>query len=92
MCLVTELDARPVDPRDHAWELWDPRYRVYFWRRVGDAYHSRAFEIAAEEVGDALRWADENRNAEESFTLFAVVDRGDRGLVRLAGTDPTRRS
>jgi hypothetical protein len=89
---MADLDARPIDPRDPQWEVWNPLYRVYFWRRVGESYSSREFEIAAEEVGDALRWADEQRNAEETFTLFAVVDHGDPGLVRLAGTDPTRRS
>jgi hypothetical protein len=90
MCLVTELDARPVDPRDQRWEVWDPRYRVYFWRQVGDGHHSREFEVAAKEVQDVLAWADERRSAGETFTVFAVVDHGDRGLVRLAGTDPTR--
>lgn len=87
---MADLEARPVDPRDQRWEVWNPRYRVYFWRRVGDSYYSREFEIATEAVQDVLAWADENRSPDETFTLFAVVDHGDRGLVRLAGSDPSR--
>jgi hypothetical protein len=38
-----------------------------------------------------LAWIDDNRLDGETFTLFAVVDRGDGvGVVRLAGVDPTR--
>jgi hypothetical protein len=91
MCSVSDLSARPVDPRDARWEEWSPSYRVYFWRRVGDAFASREFEIRAGDVDAVFAWADENRVEQETFTLFAVVDRGDGpGLVRLAGTDPTR--
>jgi hypothetical protein len=76
MCSVSDLSARPVDQRDARWEEWSPRYRVYFWRPFGTGFASREFE---------------NRAEQETFTLFAVVDRGDGpGLVRLAGADPTR--
>jgi hypothetical protein len=88
---VDDLGASAVDPRDTRWEVWDPRYQVHFWREVGDAYSSRELEIAANQVAAALSWAEAEQADDETFTLFAVVDRGDgRGLVRLAGNDPTR--
>jgi hypothetical protein len=89
--VTPNLDARPVDPRDARWEAWNPGYRVYFWRREGDSYTSREFGIATAEVDEVLAWIDDNRLDGETFTLFAVVDRGDGvGVVRLAGVDPTR--
>jgi len=92
MCSVSHLSARPVDPRDARWEEWSPSYRVYFWRPVGGTgFASREFEIRGGDVEAVFAWADENRVEPETFALFVVVDRGDGpGLVRLAGTDPTR--
>jgi hypothetical protein len=88
---MPNLDARPVDPRDARWEMWNPGYRVCFWRREGDAYASREFDIASAEVDDVLAWIDDNRLHEETFVLIAVVDRGDGvGIIRLVGVDPTR--
>jgi hypothetical protein len=88
---MPNLDARPADPRDARWELWNPGYRVYFWRRAGDAYASREFDVAPAEVDEVLAWIDEHRLDGETVALFAVVDRGDGlGIIRLAGVDPTR--
>lgn len=87
---MPELDARLVDPRDSHWELWNPTYRVVLWTRSGNAWASREFEIDAAEVDDVLDWIRQQGDT-ETFTLYAVVDQGkDRGLVRLAGSDPTR--
>jgi hypothetical protein len=88
---MTTLHARPVDPRDSTWEVWNPSYRVCFWSRQGEGWRSRAFDIADADVDGVLGWIAENDANSDTFTLSAVVDReGDRGLVRLAGTDPTR--
>jgi hypothetical protein len=48
--------------------------------------------LGAEDVLEALRWADEEaRNRNAIFTLYAVSNRHDReGLIWLAGWDPTR--
>ena len=87
---MPKLDARLVDPRDSHWELWHPAYRVSLWTRSGHAWVSREFEIDAADVNDVLDWIRQQGDA-ETFTLYAVVDQGeDRGLVRLAGSDPTR--
>jgi hypothetical protein len=68
-----------------------PAYRVYLWRPVGSAWWSREFEIAHADVVAVIAWAKEHAAADETFTLFALVDsRGERGLVHLAGVDPTR--
>jgi len=90
MLLMPELNARPVDPRDTRWEVWSPAYRIFLWSRSNEAWASREFEIGAADVDDVLDWIREQSDA-EMFTLYATVDRGDDlGLVRLAGTDPTR--
>jgi hypothetical protein len=88
---MPNVDARSVDPRDARWELWNPNYRVYFWRREGDAYASREFDVAPAEIDEVLAWIDEQRLDGETFTLFAIVDLGDEvGMIRLAGVDPNR--
>lgn len=87
---MPEVDARLVDPRDSHWELWKPAYRAFLWTASGDAWVSREFEIDAADVTDVLDWIREQSET-DAYTLYAVVDRGkDRGLVRLAGSDPTR--
>jgi hypothetical protein len=92
MMCMPDLNANPVDPRDIRWEVWDPAYRVYFWRGLGSgACGSREFQVSASSVSEAVEWADLHANDGETYTLFAVVDRGDgAGIVRLVGHDPTR--
>jgi hypothetical protein len=91
MTTMSELNARPIDPRHTSWEVWDPVYRVDFWRPTGGAWASREFEVDAPDVVEALRWAADHAADAETFTLFAVVaNREGRGLVHLAGDDPTR--
>jgi hypothetical protein len=87
---VTELQARLVDPRDARWESDDPRFRVLFWTRFGNGWSSCEFEIENADVAEVLDWVEKNRGDATAFTMYVVVDRGsDRGLIRLAGTDPT---
>jgi hypothetical protein len=91
MVPMSDLTAQLVDPRDCRWEVWSPAYRVYFWLPIGDAFSSREFQISDADVATVLEWADLHANGDETYTVFAVVDRGnDLGLVRLAGDDPTR--
>jgi hypothetical protein len=91
MVLVSDLVAHLVDPRDCRWEVWTPAYRVYFWRLIGDAFSSREFQISNADITMVLEWANLQSNDNETYTVFAVVDRGNGlGLVRLAGDDPTR--
>ena len=88
---MSELSAQLVDPRDRRRELSNPAYRVYFWRPVGDAFVSHEFQISNTDVMRVIEWADLHANDDETYAVFAVVDRGnDLGLVRLAGGDPTR--
>ena len=87
---MSELSAQLVDPRDCRWELSNPAYRVYFWRPIGNAFASREFQISDTDVMSVMEWADLNADDNETYAVFAVVDRGnDLGLVRLAGADPT---
>ena len=85
------MEVRPIDPRAEQ-GFWgtDPvhDYRVTFWRRGA----SSEFEVrGATDVHEVLEWAEREALVREStYTLFANVDRGpDRGLVWLAGVDPT---
>jgi hypothetical protein len=50
--------------------------------------------IGAEDVHRVIEWAeDEARRRASTYTLFAKVDHGEsRGLVWLAGFDPTAHS
>lgn len=84
------MDVQPVDPRsDPRWESPPTHdYRVVFWRR-GRAYENNISE--ADDVHQVIKWADAEAEAGGgTYTLFARIDRGeDRGLVWLAGVDPT---
>lgn len=81
------ITARAVDPRDQTWEEWDPAYRVYFW----DARAAcEEWELTGRDASEALTWAQDSADG-RTFTLYAVVNApSGLGLVRLAGTDPTR--
>lgn len=83
--------ARLVDPRDTIWEAWHPRYRVDFWRSLGQSWESRGFDLTDADVVAVLAWAAEHAEDDETYTVHCVVDRPEgSGLVRLAGEDPTR--
>jgi hypothetical protein len=73
-----------VDPRDETWDVWAPRYRVYFW--AGTA--SDEYEIADADVGQVIEWAEGERG-NRTYTLYVCVEKDGLGLVRLAGADPT---
>jgi hypothetical protein len=78
-------DVRPVDPRDQAWEVYDPDYRVYFWDIEGS---NDSWELVGCDVQDALQWAQESADG-RTFTLYAVaVGSEGLGLIRLLGADP----
>jgi hypothetical protein len=93
MCDASAVDARPVDPRDTHWEVSSPMYRVYFWRQRPGGYESDEFELrGAPDVREVLSWA-EQRAEGRIFTVYALVDAlGERGLVQVAGVDPTASS
>ncbi|MEO5850897.1 MAG: hypothetical protein ABIQ15_00140 [Nocardioides sp.] len=89
-----------VDPRDIAWEVDHPPYRVYFWRHgrvpagtapVDVGYAADEYRLSGvTDVDEALTWARAKATPEQSFTLYVEdVRDGRRGLIRLAGTDPT---
>jgi hypothetical protein len=91
---MSKVISRPIDPRDQGREVWRPTYRVYFWRPVSPTgWGSREFEVSGGDIVAILDWAERHADGGETFTVFVVVDEGDRlGLVRLAGVDPTRTS
>jgi hypothetical protein len=93
------LRVRPVDPRDTAWEVDTPAYRVYFWLQPPGpppsgqgqmAWVSDEYEVEGADVSVVLEWANSKTSPGQTFTLYALVHcNGTPGLVRLAGTDPT---
>lgn len=84
------MHIEQVDPRDIGWELDEPAYRAYFWSDGGS--RSDEFELQdARDVFEVIDWANGPDGRGRDFTLYAVVDHGnERGLVHLAGVDPTR--
>ena len=80
-----------MDPRDTRWEVDSPAYRVYLWRPRGNGWESQEFELRnALDAREALDWANREAGSDRIFTLYALVEQGgERGLVRLAGVDPT---
>jgi hypothetical protein len=87
---MSELQSRPVDPRDQQWELLAPAYRVTFWRSAGGGWASREYEVWGGDVAAVLQWANEHAGTGETFALDVVIDRSDGlGVVRLLGDDPT---
>jgi hypothetical protein len=76
--------ARPVDPRDQAWEVYDPKYRVYFWDVEG---RSDEWELSGCDVQEALQWAHDSAEG-RIVTLYALVGSQGLGLIRLLGADP----
>jgi hypothetical protein len=91
---MENVDARPVDPRDVAHEIDEPKYRIYFWsqrRHDKFAQASDEWELTAADVSEALEWAQENAR-DRSFVMYVVVPAVDgQVLVRLQGMDPTER-
>jgi hypothetical protein len=93
------LRVRPVDPRDTAWEVNAPAYRVYFLLQPpgpppsGEeqmAWVSDEYEVEDADVAVVLEWANSKASPGQTFTLYALAHcNGMPGLVRLAGTDPT---
>jgi hypothetical protein len=89
---MAEFRVEPVDPRDQRWEVWNPPYRVRFWRSSGSSSASREIEVSGGDVELVLDWAEGEAAGEESFAVFVAVERTDGlGLIRLRGDDPTRR-
>ena len=94
------LTAELIDPRDTAWEIDQPIYRVYFWSRRPAAPGMAAAQMgyAAEEYRildatdmlEVLQWAQDTARPGQTFCLYVehVCD-GLLGLIRLAGVDPT---
>ncbi|HSH58670.1 MAG TPA: hypothetical protein VK988_03315 [Acidimicrobiales bacterium] len=90
-----------VDPRDVDWEIDAPDYRVYFWKRhplpsdVPEAFQgwqSDEYELTETDLHEVIDWVERRVDRDGTYVLYAVVNdhsRG-RGLVRLAGVDPTR--
>jgi hypothetical protein len=91
----------PVDPRDTRWEVDDPVYRVKLWRRLtpprGVAQEDMAYECETFRVREApdvhavLEWLATQVRGGRTASLHVEHETadGERGLLRLAGTDPT---
>jgi hypothetical protein len=84
-----------VDPWDISWDEDQPSYRVHCRTRPA---HSNAgptcaeVEVTETDVADVLTWAHRTA-ASRRFVLYTVCDHTlRRGLVRLAGDEPTRGS
>ena len=79
------VNVDPVDPRDQAEEVDEPRYRVYFWQGID----SDEYEITGADVHEVLDFAD-RQAAGRTYSLWVCLPARNNGvnLVRLAGWDP----
>jgi hypothetical protein len=96
------MNVRHCDPRDMKWRHEPLAYRVYFWRPLGGTterpadigipYESDEFELTdARNVMEVIEWANAD-SAGRTYTLYAVSEDGvggRRGMIHLAGVDPT---
>lgn len=78
------MDARRVDPRDQAWKVDTPEYRVYFHDAAGA---SDEHAITGADVAEVLHWAEAHR-AGRTFVVYACVPHNGLGLIRLADSAP----
>src|SRR5688572_22126988 len=93
------MHVTPVDPRDASWEVDQPAYRVYFWRRPQTAHDmpvdqvmwwSDEYEITGADIDEVLAWTHASAGPHGLFTLWVVSRHGgELGLIRLLGFEPT---
>jgi hypothetical protein len=81
-----------VDPRESTFEDLSPAYRVNLWRSLGTsgAFESTEFELTDADVDEVLEWARTSAGSDRAYVVYVVVQASnDRGLLRIAGADPT---
>lgn len=71
-----------IDPRDQQWEQLATRFRVVFTSNSHGSTTSAAREYELEDASleEVLAWAKDKADAEEGYTVSAVVDQPGRGL------------
>jgi hypothetical protein len=94
------VEQHRVDPRDVAWEVKSPRYRVCYWRPPRDGgWEPEEWELDSRNILQAMLWGLHDAQAlampylyDRLFTLYAVIpaEDGRVGLVKLYGTDPNQ--
>lgn len=90
------MRVRGIDPRDTAWEVDIPTFRVHFWEPQGApgqrnvAFTSYEYEVTEADAHDVIRWAEQEAGPHRTYTLYVLASDGRQlGMVRLAGQDPT---
>ncbi|MDC7120422.1 hypothetical protein OMK64_02615 [Cellulomonas fimi] len=76
------MEAHLVDERDAQWEVDDAGYRVVLVSEGGTTLTT--FDLSGCTADEALRWAEDRRDAERFAVAVRLVDAGGRpGLVWL---------
>jgi hypothetical protein len=81
------------------WQVDDPLYRVDFWHQLQTppgarqetmGYKQDSYRLTeANGFGEVLAWAEANSDG-RSYVIYVELSRGgERGIVRLEGSDPT---
>ncbi len=85
--IIAVMEITTIDPRDQSWEVDRPDYRVYFF----DSGASIEYELRGADVPEVLRWAETQCRGRLFVIYVCVRTGGGLGLVRLFGTDPTKK-
>jgi hypothetical protein len=95
------METRAVDPRDTLWEVEHPTYRVHIWSPMpqpehvapaDQAWSCSEYDVTGADVEEVLAWARDRAPSNGTYTVFLRgTDKGEPGLFRLAGWEPTRR-
>lgn len=82
------MQTRGVDPRDIKWKVTPSVYRVYFWSDDdGGSDEHELTEVT--DVREVLKWVDTHaRGRPTEVFVRHNDDRGQPGLIRLAGHRP----
>lgn len=85
------MKAVQIDPRDTTWEADFPAFRVYFWRgSMESIWASDEWRITEADVSEVLDWAASNADGRYLTIWVEAEDRGQLGMIRLQGWEPTR--
>lgn len=87
------LQVKPVDERDHVWEVSDPEYRVFFFdlssglASEGVSYRTDTYGVAGGSFEQVRSWADKESRGRAIGIGVLVLRDSEPGLIWVYGKD-----